>query len=307
MTGTIEDVPENCPAIYEIVNTVNGNRYVGSTITTRTRWNVHRAKLRAGTHHSRHLQAAWLKYGENSFEFRVIQHCASGDLLQLEQAAIDRLRPAYNICAVAGTHLGVKRTAETRARISASLSGKESRARSEAMRLRWADPYYREKHAARVISVLRSPEVRAANSSRMRALWQSEEFRTPRAEANRARMRDPLILAKHNKSIRLALTEESRKRRGAAQARIQGSPEARALRSAKASARWRDPAFRARASMSNRAQRRASGLSGEKVSAIRRDLAAGLKQYQIALKHGVNQSTVSDIKRGTHWSMRPAA
>lgn len=68
--------------IYKIVNTVNGKFYVGSTTNTRERFRVHRNRLRNNKHHCGHLQAAWNKYGENSFIFHVVETITDGQSLQ---------------------------------------------------------------------------------------------------------------------------------------------------------------------------------------------------------------------------------
>lgn len=59
------------PVIYKIRNVVNNKFYVGSTTNTRERFRTHRSRLRKGTHHCRHLQASWNKYGEDCFKFEV--------------------------------------------------------------------------------------------------------------------------------------------------------------------------------------------------------------------------------------------
>lgn len=61
------------PVIYWIRNTANGKFYVGSSTQRYVRWRTHKKKLRANTHHCPHLQAAWNKYGEASFEFSVVE------------------------------------------------------------------------------------------------------------------------------------------------------------------------------------------------------------------------------------------
>ena len=61
------------PVIYWIKNRKNGKFYVGSTTQRYVRWRTHKKKLRAGTHHCKHLQAAWNKYGEATFEFSVVE------------------------------------------------------------------------------------------------------------------------------------------------------------------------------------------------------------------------------------------
>lgn len=68
--------------IYKIVNTVNGKFYVGSTTNTRERFRTHRNRLRGNRHHCGHLQAAWNKYGENSFIFHVVETIPDGQSLQ---------------------------------------------------------------------------------------------------------------------------------------------------------------------------------------------------------------------------------
>ena len=76
--------------IYKIINAVNGKFYVGSTTNAAERFRVHRNRLRKGTHHAKHLQAAWNKYGEDAFVFHVIQTVLDGESLQAaEQAWLD--------------------------------------------------------------------------------------------------------------------------------------------------------------------------------------------------------------------------
>jgi group I intron endonuclease len=59
--------------IYKIVNLVNDKFYVGSTVHKKVRFRQHRKLLRGNRHHCKHLQAAWNKYGEEKFDFRVIE------------------------------------------------------------------------------------------------------------------------------------------------------------------------------------------------------------------------------------------
>jgi group I intron endonuclease len=59
--------------IYKIVNLVNDKFYVGSTTNKKVRFREHRKQLRGNRHHCKHLQAAWNKYGEKKFDFRVVE------------------------------------------------------------------------------------------------------------------------------------------------------------------------------------------------------------------------------------------
>lgn len=70
------------PVIYKIRNVVNQKFYVGSTINMKERTRTHRNKLRAGKHHTPHLQAAWNKYGEECFVFEVVEEVNSVEELQ---------------------------------------------------------------------------------------------------------------------------------------------------------------------------------------------------------------------------------
>lgn len=117
---------KNQSGIYEILNTVNGKRYIGSAKKFGRRWDLHKRNLRSGKHHNRHLQSAWIKYGAEAFEFQAILICApvKEQLLMYENLCFKGFNPEYNIMRIADSHQGVKRTPETRARLSAALTGK---------------------------------------------------------------------------------------------------------------------------------------------------------------------------------------
>ena len=114
--------------IYIIQNTTNRKTYVGSAVNILRRWYDHRSNLRRNEHENPHLQRAWIKYGEASFQFSVIEEIADTSLLvSAEQDWIDTCSPEYNICRVAGSHLGTKHSAEAKAKMSAAkLGGKQS-------------------------------------------------------------------------------------------------------------------------------------------------------------------------------------
>lgn len=125
----------NATGIYEIVNLVNGKRYIGSAVNFKKRWNSHQHSLRQGKHPSKHLQSTWNKHGAERFSFRPLILCDRDNLLMYEQIAIDAMKPEYNKCPTAGSCIGRKATAETLAKMSARASSisPETRARmSEA-------------------------------------------------------------------------------------------------------------------------------------------------------------------------------
>jgi group I intron endonuclease len=60
--------------IYYINNIVNDKKYIGQTIMDiKKRWSCHRQTLKSNKHDNSHLQNAWNKYGEDKFEFVVIE------------------------------------------------------------------------------------------------------------------------------------------------------------------------------------------------------------------------------------------
>lgn len=110
--------------IYEIVNTANGKRYIGSAVDFKARWRGHRHALNHKKHHSLALQRAWTKYGSEAFDFRVIELCECPDLIAREQLALDVLRPEYNACKTAGSSQGRKMSAASRAKLSRAKAGR---------------------------------------------------------------------------------------------------------------------------------------------------------------------------------------
>lgn len=112
--------------IYQIVNRVNGKKYIGSAINIVSRWDRHRRELDAGKHHSPHLQRAWNKYGQDSFHFGVISYCDKDSLLATEQQWIDAAVPEYNVAKnTLAPMTGRKHSEETRAKMSAIQTGRK--------------------------------------------------------------------------------------------------------------------------------------------------------------------------------------
>lgn len=97
-SGVRSDMPIilSSGGIYKITCTANGKVYIGSTTDMRKRWRAHRSDLRNNKHHNRHLQGAWNKYGNQFFEFEVLETVTIADHLhEREQHWLDHYQ-AYN-------------------------------------------------------------------------------------------------------------------------------------------------------------------------------------------------------------------
>lgn len=83
--------------LYEIVHLESGKRYIGLTSRDSPigRWREHLYPLRKGKHYNKYLQAAWDKYGEEAFKFRVIKKCSN--LEELNKAEIEAIKEGENL------------------------------------------------------------------------------------------------------------------------------------------------------------------------------------------------------------------
>ena len=115
--------------VYQIYNTVNGKRYIGSSIHIEQRFKEHIRNLRTNKHANAHLQSAWNKYGEHSFVFEEVELCEPDQCLKIEQEYIDYYHAAdrkfgYNIDPYAD-HAGNTLSEETRKKISEKAKGRK--------------------------------------------------------------------------------------------------------------------------------------------------------------------------------------
>lgn len=68
-------------AIYRILNVANDHFYIGSSVNIRRRRWEHWDSLKKGTYHCEALQSAWDEYGEDAFEFEIIEEVADDTIL----------------------------------------------------------------------------------------------------------------------------------------------------------------------------------------------------------------------------------
>ena len=83
--------------IYRILNRVNGNCYIGSSLNIEKRYKHHLSTLRHNSSRCSILQKAFNKYGEDNFEFQVLLCCKPKYRLYYEQELIRELDSQYNV------------------------------------------------------------------------------------------------------------------------------------------------------------------------------------------------------------------
>jgi group I intron endonuclease len=118
--------------IYKIQSKIKPERiYIGSSVDIYNRWRLHKKRLEINKSHSPKLQNHYNKYGREDLDYSIIIECNRGELLDHEQFFIDVYNPFFNICKVAGNHLGRKCSKESieRMRIAKSNISQETRKR----------------------------------------------------------------------------------------------------------------------------------------------------------------------------------
>lgn len=191
--------------IYIITNKENGKVYIGSTNNFGTCWYLHRNSLRKGVHHNQYLQRSWNKYGEDAFEFGVIEYLDDLEQLHLvEQFWMDVYREEgkelYNFgLAVDNPMRGQTHTEETKRKMSEVRKGvpksEEHRSRISKARMGHAvsEEARRKIGAAKVgnqyaLGHKRSEEARRKMSeSAKRRAPATEEARRKMSESAKAR------------------------------------------------------------------------------------------------------------------------
>jgi|SRR6185312_10208166 len=88
---------KSCAAVYSIVNTVNGEEYIGASRRVRGRALSHRRALATGICPFPKLAEAIRIYGGQSFRFNLVEICDESKLWERERYWIAKRRPAYNL------------------------------------------------------------------------------------------------------------------------------------------------------------------------------------------------------------------
>lgn len=154
--------------IYKIINVVNNKFYVGSAVDLKRRKTRHFSELRTGKHNNRHLQAAWVKYGEQAFIFVVVEELSeNADLLAAENVWLKE-HVGKNYCYNLGTDATAPMTG-----IGGELSPTWGRKRTpeELAAQNWKGKKHNSESKAKIREFLlgkpKSAEVRAKISAKL--------------------------------------------------------------------------------------------------------------------------------------------
>ncbi|NJO63397.1 MAG: GIY-YIG nuclease family protein [Richelia sp. RM2_1_2] len=114
--------------IYFIKNLITNQYYIGSSSNISKRFRDHKWYLRKNIHHNSYLQNSWNKYGEDKFEFMVIQHCEMKNILEVEKELIKKYNShiengGFNVNDPEHVFLGRKHSLETKKKLSAQKIG----------------------------------------------------------------------------------------------------------------------------------------------------------------------------------------
>ena len=204
----LPQIPAKSGGVYCIHNAINGKRYIGSSqdLAKRLAWHV--GLLDRGVHPNRHLQAAWCKYGKDSFRCDVLEITDLDSQYAREQHYIDTVQPEYNLTALATGGPGV---------VGESTRKKHS----VNSRKRWADPEYKGRLSVKFAEVNALPGVKRKRSEAGKERWSSTEARAAAAERSKQQWTDPKYrerISEANKgrppakATREAVAEANRKR-----------------------------------------------------------------------------------------------
>ena len=83
--------------VYQIINTITGDFYIGSSIDLKKREKEHFRESTWKQNQNKQLYKDMQQYGKDNFLFKPIQLCNPKELKKYEQIAIKKYNPKYNI------------------------------------------------------------------------------------------------------------------------------------------------------------------------------------------------------------------
>lgn len=295
--------PPETGGIYRITGP-GGRIYIGSSDNVRRRWKSHKAQLRRGVHHNRLLQADWNEAGEAVFTFAVLEEVANpDDLIVIEQRYLDAAMAAgftYNLaldCRSPGR--GILHTEAAKAKMSAAakaaslspanLQGKSKRVRGSRNPVSKLDEATVLAICERLIAGAHPAELAAEFEVSESAVYQIRRGQiwahvvTPEmAAAMKAVRQNPWAAGKRSVTpqMRERFREVGRSNKG------RTVTDAERLRVSRQSRGAGNPKAK---------------LTEDQVREIKRLLAGGARNKDLAAQFGVHPNSIHKIKAGEVW------
>ena len=115
--------------IYKIKNKINGKVYIGKSINIKRRWIQHRGHFNKNNKRKSYFERSWIKYGEDNFEFSIIEIIENNNLLNdrekywITYYKSNNPKYEYNV-SKGGDGRSAPCSEETKQNISKALKGK---------------------------------------------------------------------------------------------------------------------------------------------------------------------------------------
>lgn len=153
------------PGVYFIYCVSNKKIYIGSSKNIFKRWKSHFNKLKLNSHNNLHLQAAWNKYGELSFQFNIIE--ITNNLIERESYYLSLLEKEFCFNQMSVKN-GYAMTEELREKLRMARRGKklteEQRKARSLLFTGENNPFYGKKHTEETIKKLREINIKISQT-----------------------------------------------------------------------------------------------------------------------------------------------
>lgn len=116
---------KNKAGVYQFINLLTGNSYVGSSTNLSRRFGEYfnYNYISSPTRNKSIIYSSIISNGYFNFSIIILEYCEIKDTLNKEQFYIDVIGPTMNILQIAGNSLGYNHTEEAKAKISEAMSG----------------------------------------------------------------------------------------------------------------------------------------------------------------------------------------
>jgi group I intron endonuclease len=165
--------------------------YVGSAKNLKSRWRTHLCRLRHNNHHNQFLLNDFVKCGEYSFQFVILEECDVEHLIEREQFWLnqhyDNQVHCYNLRKVAESNQGFKMSDTTKKKMSEVSKGRKPSSQTiEASRLATLGKKRSEETRAKIANYQqnRTTEHKKKLGISIKSVWQNPDYRKRQSKAH---------------------------------------------------------------------------------------------------------------------------